>query len=203
MRFENVYIPYGAYWSTPFSRWQGSFATLHPIEFAAETTTRALSQRNIAPEAFDGVHLGTTVPSKHSFYGAPWLAGLIGAEGVTGPTVGQACATSARVIGGAAAEVDVAGGDGRAILAVTADRTSNGPHLVYPNPGGPGGTSDAEDWVWDNFSCDPFANNSMTQTAENVAQESGITTEEQHEVVLLRHKQYQDALADDGAFLRR
>ena len=34
------------------------------------------------------------------------LAGLIGVEGATGPTVNQACATSARVIAGAAAEVE-------------------------------------------------------------------------------------------------
>ena len=25
----NAYIPYGAYWSTPFARWQGAFAHLH------------------------------------------------------------------------------------------------------------------------------------------------------------------------------
>lgn len=203
MRFENVYVPYGAYWSTPFARWQGSFAHLHPVEFAAETAARALEARHITPDAFDGLHFGTTVPSKHSFYGAPWLAGLVGATGVTGPTVNQACATSARVIAGAAAEVAMAGNDGSAILAITADRTSNGPHVVYPNPTGPGGTSDSEDWVWDNFSCDPFANNSMLETAENVAREAGITTEEQHEVVLMRYEQYQSALADDGAFLRR
>jgi hypothetical protein len=28
-------IPYGAYWSTPFARWQGSFSNLHSLEFAA------------------------------------------------------------------------------------------------------------------------------------------------------------------------
>ena len=35
MRFEKAFIPYGAYWSTPFSRWQGSFAHLHSMKFAA------------------------------------------------------------------------------------------------------------------------------------------------------------------------
>jgi acetyl-CoA acetyltransferase len=43
----------------------------------------------------------------------------------------------------------------------------------------------------------------MIETAENVAREEGITTEEQHEAVLLRHEQYEAALEDDGAFLRR
>ena len=29
-------IPYGAYWSTPFARWQGAFANLNALEFAAQ-----------------------------------------------------------------------------------------------------------------------------------------------------------------------
>jgi acetyl-CoA acetyltransferase len=203
MQFRNVFIPYGGYWSTPFVKWQGNFANLHPLTFAADVTKRALADRKIEPKAFDALFLGMTVPAKNSFYGAPWLAGLIGAEGVTGPTFSQACATSARVIGSAAFEVESGNGEGRAILCVTADRTSNGPHLVFPNPPAPGGKPDVEDWVWDNFNCDPFAGNAMIETAENVAREEEITTEEQHEVALLRYRQYQAALADDAAFHRR
>ncbi len=201
MALQNVFIPYGAYWSTPFAKWQGSFANLHPIAFAADTTCRALAERQLDPQAFDALFLGMTVPARSSFYGAPWLAALIGADGITGPVFSQACATSARVIGSAAHEVEA--GDDRNILCITADRTSNGPHLLYPNPLGPGGRGDAEDWVWDNFNHDPYARNAMLQTAENVAREAGITTQEQHEVTLLRYSQYQAALADDAAFQRR
>ena len=28
-------IPYGAYWSTPFAKWQGTLSHLHSIEFGA------------------------------------------------------------------------------------------------------------------------------------------------------------------------
>ena len=203
MRFQSAYIPYGAYWSTPFCKWQGSFAALHPITFAAEVTRRALAERNLLPERFDALFLGQTVPATSSFYGAPWLAGLIGVDGITGPTISQACATSARVIASAASEVE--SGDGRvpAILCVTTDRTSNGPHLVYPDPSGAGGRPATEDWVSDNFNRDPYARNSMIETAENVAREEGFTTEAQHEVVLMRHAQYQQALEDGAAFQRR
>jgi len=201
MRFEHVYIPYGGYWSTPFCRWQGSFAHLHAITFAAEVARRALEERHIPPESFDALHLGLTVPQQHSFYGAPWLAALIGAPTITGPTINQACATGARVLASAAFEVEA--GHGRAILALTCDRTSNGPHIFYPNPLGPGGKGDAEDWVWDNFNYDPYAQNAMVQTAENVAREAGISREEQDEVALLRYTQYQMALADEAAFHRR
>ena len=203
MRFQRSYIPYGAYWSTPFCKWQGSFAALHPITFAAEVTRRALAERNLPLDSFDALFLGQTVPATSSFYGAPWLAGLIGVDAITGPTISQACATSARLIATAAGEVE--GGDGHmpAVLCIATDRTSNGPHLVYPDPGGAGGRPSTEDWVWDNFNCDPYARNSMIETAENAAREGGFTTEAQHEVVLMRHAQYEQALEDGAAFQRR
>ena len=201
MFFQRAFIPHGGYWSTPFSRWQGSFAHLNAISFAAEIGVRALQEREIQPDAFDCLYLGLTVPQKHSFYGGPWLAGLIGAKTVTGPIFSQACATGARIVGSAAAEVEISAD--HAILTITADRCSNGPHIYYPDPLGPGGKGDAEDWVWDNFGYDPFAKNAMIETAENVVREVGITREEQDELTLLRYRQYEDALEGDSAFLRR
>ncbi|MFX0049720.1 MAG: thiolase family protein [Candidatus Hodarchaeota archaeon] len=203
MHFKNVFIPTGCYWSSPFARWQGSFASLNSIPFAAEITTRALNERNISPTMFNSIHLGITVPQKHSFYGQTWFTGLIGAPEITGPMIAQACATSARVIAGAASEVEASNNQTHSVLAVTCDRTSNGPHILYPNPFAPGGKSDFENWVWDNFGFDPYAKNPMIQTAENVVKETGITREEQEEVVLLRYNQYNKALGDDSAFLRK
>ncbi len=201
MKFTNAHIPYGAYWSTPFCKWQGSFSDLHPLKFAAETARNELEKRHIDTKQLTDLHLGNTVPSKSSFYGAPWVAAMMGAEGITGPIVSQACATSARVIAGAATELE-SGNDGK-ILCITADRTSNGPHILYPNPKGPGGKGNAEDWVWDNFNYDPFAKNAMLQTAENVAKEIGISTAQQNEVALLRFQQYKNALVNDGEFHKR
>jgi acetyl-CoA acetyltransferase family protein len=201
VQFEDVWIPYGAYWSTPFCVWQGSLATVPPIPFAAEVAMRALAERGIAPLDIDGVCLGTTVASKHSFYGAPWFAGLAGICHVSGPTINQACATSVRCLVQAAQELESEGAS--VYLAATADRTSNGPHVFYPNPAGPGGTGDSENLVLDSFAHDPFAKNSMLQTAENVAAEAGITRADQEEIALLRYKQYDAALANDRAFLKR
>ena len=78
-------IPYGAYWSTPFAKWQGSFANLHSVEFAAHVAKAELAKRRIAPDAFDYGVLGMTVPQKASFYGLPWFMGLIGGRKVGGP----------------------------------------------------------------------------------------------------------------------
>ena len=71
MFFKKTFIPYGAYWSTPFCRWQGSFAHLNAIPFAAEIARRALGERDISPQVFDSLYLGITVPQKHAFYGGP------------------------------------------------------------------------------------------------------------------------------------
>ena len=185
-------IPYGCYWSTPFARWQGAFAHLNALEFCAEVARRELAQRDIPAGAFDHGVLGFTVPQKHSFYGLPWVAGMAGLPHLPGPTIMQACATGVRALLAGVQEIE--SGLARATLTLTCDRTSNGPHLYYPNPRGPGGTGSHEDWVMDNFSCDPLGPHAMVKTAENVAAKHAISTEEQHEVVLLREGQYKDAL---------
>jgi acetyl-CoA acetyltransferase len=194
-------IPYGAYWSTPFSRWQGSFASLHSVEFAAHVARAELARRKIDPATFDHGVLGLSVPQRHAFYGVPWLLGLVGAREVGGPTVMQACATGVRSLLSAALEVDA--GLATASLVVNCDRTSNGPHIYYPDPRGPGGTGAAEDWVLGNIQCDPLGGHAMVVTAENVAKKHGFTTQQQHEIVLCREQQYRAALADGSAFLRR
>jgi acetyl-CoA acetyltransferase len=194
-------IPYGAYWSTPFARWQGSFANLHSIEFAAHVAKLELAKRKIDPMRFDYGALGLSVPQNHAFYGLPWLTGMIGAANAGGPTLMQACATGVRTLLAATQEIET--GMATTALAINCDRTSNGPHIYYPNPRGPGGTGTAEDWVMENFNCDPHGGHTMLQTAENVAARHGIGTAEQHELVLRREEQYRMSLDKDSAFLRR
>ena len=198
---NGIAIPYGAYWSTPFARWQGSLAHLHSLQFAAHVAKGALARRGIDPAVFDHGVLGLSVPQRGSFYGLPWLMGEIGAASVAGPTVSQACATGVRVLQSAAAEIRE--GNATTALAVAADRTSNGPHLYYPAPDAPGGTGEHENWILDNFNRDPYAGVPMIQTAENVAKKHGIDGARQNALTLRRYEQYADALADDAAFLRR
>lgn len=197
----NAFIPYGGYYSTPFAKWQGSLANVPSTELAIQATRAFFASRRLEPSAFDYGVLGLTVPQRQSFYGLPWLLGRLGATATSGPTIAQACATSARCLVAAAQEI--AAGASTCALVLTTDRTSNGPHLYYPNPKGPGGTGEHEDWVVDNFARDPFAELSMLETAENAAKKHGISTEEQHEVVLMRSEEYARACADDAAFLRR
>ena len=197
----HAFVPYGIYWSTPFARWQGPIAHLNSLKLAANTGKAALAAKGFPMERIDLGLLGHTNPQLGSFYGLPYVTGMMGLESVPGPTVQQACATSARVMQMAAAEV--ADGSARCALLVTTDRCSNGPIVYYPDPSAPGGTGHTERWVLDNFAHDPHAKNAMIDTAENVAAKFGISTAQQHEVKLARHAQYQQALADDRAFQRR
>lgn len=191
-----ICIPYKGYWCTPFARWQGSLAHLHSVRFAAHVAKKALNDKAIPLDSFDYGVLGLTIPQQNCFYGLPWLAGLIGADNIGGPTISQACATSTRVLACAADEISALRAN--CVLTVTTDRTSNGPHIYYPDPTGPGGTGRNEDWVLGNFSHDPLAHCDMTHTAENCASKWGVSLAEQHELVLRRYEQYQDATRRDN-----
>lgn len=195
-------IPYGAYWSTPFCKWQGSFSHLHSIEFAAHVARRELAAHNIAPNIFDFGVLGITVPQQHTFWGAPWLMQQIGADDVAGPTVSQACATGVRSL--LTAEREISGGMASVALVVGTDRLSNGPQIFYPAPDAMGGTGPTETWILDAmFGGDPSTSQDMLQTAENVARQFGISKEAQHELVLHRYEQYTKAVADDHAYHKK
>jgi acetyl-CoA C-acetyltransferase len=194
MRFDDVCIPLDAAWSSPFVRWQGPAADLSSLDVAEQVTARALADRDWE---VDELVLGFTVPQRQSFYGAPTLAARLGLGQVSGPMIMQACATSVACLHAAAAS-----GSGVRLVVVT-DRTSNGPHIVYPAAGAPGGTPVSENWVLDNFGCDPVTGQGMLATAERVAAQAGFSKAEVDAVTARRWEQYEQALADDRAFQRR
>lgn len=197
----NTFLPYGLYWSTPFAKWQGSLANMNAMRLAAIVGREVLQAKQVPLEQIDLGILGHTNPQKGSFYGLPWVTGMLGIDHVAGPTVQQACATSVRALQMAAAEVAL--GSASMALLVMCDRMSNGPLVTYPDPTGPGGYGIVERWTMDNFGHDPYAGQAMIDTGENVAAKYGISMEEQHAVKLHRFEQYQAALADDRAFQKR
>lgn len=201
MAFESVEIPYGAYWCTPFAKWQGSLSNLHAMKFVAHVAKGWLAERNIDPKGFDSGVLGMTNNQYQSFYGAPWPLYDLGATHTPGHMLTQVCATGPRVLFAAAAEVQT--GMSQQVLALNADRCSNGAHIYYPAPRAPGATGQSEEQVLYNMMNDAIAGHSMLKTAENVARKYDISTAEQHAVVLRRYEQYADALKDDQAFQKR
>ncbi len=199
--FTKAYIPYSGYFSSPFARWQGTLSNTYAIPLAGATVKRWLGDKGWDPQMIEYVNFGCTVAQPSIFFGGPWVAALCGAERVPGVWISQACSTSTTAIYQAAmaVEIDSAG----LVLNVMADRVSNGPHSVWPNPNGPGGQPDQENWVMDNFQGYPFCEDAMIQTAETVAKLVGLTREECDALALRRYEQYMDGMANDRAFQKK
>jgi acetyl-CoA acetyltransferase len=174
---------------------------MNALQLAANVGRQALQGKDFDAQQIDLGILGMTNPQKGSFYGLPYVTGLMGIDRVAGPTIQQACATSVRALQMAAQEVVC--GTAECALLVMADRQSNGPVVHYPDASAPGGYGITEHWVLDNMGHDPYAKNPMLQTGENVAARYGISTAEQHALKLHRYGQYAAALADDRAFQKR
>jgi len=202
--FSKAYIPYGGYYSTPFSRWQGSMQNDNAVSLAANTARRwFLEKKKIEPTIIEYLFLGSTVAQNHWFIAHNWAASILTDDKkyVPGLFVNQCCSTSTSVLNLAALNLEL--GVYEVAFGLMADRCSNGPHTVWPDPLGPGGQPDREDWNMDNFGGNPRHRAAMVETAENVAKEVGITKEECDAVVVRRFEQYQAALANVRAFQKR
>jgi len=200
--YSKAYIPYGGYYSTPFVRWQGKLQNENSIELGAATAKRWFAAKGIDPSIFEYLVFGKTIGQLHTFYAAPWAAALMGAPGIPGMHISQACSTSTTVLSQAAQAIET--GLYQTSFCLLTDRASNGPFTVWPNPMGPGGELIRESWMMDNFATDPWAGQAMIQTAENVvAKAGGITKEDVDRVTARRYEQYADALANDRAFQKR
>lgn len=198
-----AFIPYGGFYSSPFSRWQGTMATENAIVLGAKTARNWMLAKDLDPTMLDYMYYGITIAQHHMFYSHTWAAAMLvdNAKDLPALMVNQACTTSTTCIHLCAVNIETGTYD--TAFALMSDRCSNGPHTVWPNPLGPGAEVESENWMMDNFNADPNAGLKMVQTAENVAKEIGTTKEECDAVTLRRYEQYQDALADDRAFQKR
>ena len=198
-----AFIPYNGYYSSPFSRWQGSMANENPISLGAKTARNWFLSRNLDPTVIDFMYYGITIAQLHMFYSHTWAAAMLvdNQKNLPALMVNQACTTSTTCIHLCAVNIET--GTYETGYALMSDRCSNGPHTTWPNPMGPGAEVISENWMMDNFNSDPNAGLKMVQTAENVAKDIGVTKEECDAATLRRYEQYQDALADDRAFQKR
>jgi acetyl-CoA acetyltransferase len=199
--YKQVYVPYRGYWCSPFCRWQGALQNENSTELAAAAAKRFLELRGISPDVFDGIVYGATIPQPMWFYDAPHFATLMGNPNISGPRVAQACATSTVSLNFAASAIEA--GANANVLVATADRTSNCPNILWPNPSGPGGKPHYESWMMDGFDWDPVAETGPLGTANNVAKKYGITREESDALVLSRYHKYMDSTAEERKFQKR
>ena len=199
--YSKAFIPYGGYYASPFAKWQGTLANENALILGAATCKRWLAMKGWDTSVFDYTYQGQTVFQHRCFCGAPWINSMIGTDEAPGLTIMQICSTSTTSLNIAAMGLEV--GLHQAPLCFMADRMSNSPHMIWPNPNGPGGQPICEDLTMDNFGGDPLYKISPLMTAENVAKRFGFTKEQADELALCRFEQYQDALKDDRAFQKR
>lgn len=196
--FTKAFVPYKGYWSSPFSKWQGSFQNADSVELGAATAKKFLALRGYSPDIFDGIVYGSTIPQRWWFYDSPHVATLLGNPNISGPRIAQACATSTVSVNYASCCIEM--GSHKNVLVVASDRMSNGPNLIWPNPSGPGGKPDFESWVMDGFGWDPTAETSPIGTAENVAKKYGFTREQSDALAVNRYNKYAESLKNDREF---
>jgi len=198
-----AFIPYGGYYSTPFCRWQGALANENAIVLGANTARNWMLKKGFDPTILDYMYYGITIAQHYMFYSHNWAAAMLvdNKKDLPALMVNQACTTSTTCIHLSA--VNIEAGTYETAFALMSDRTSNGPHTIWPQPFGPGGEVESENWMMDNFNGDPNAGFKMIQTAENVAKKIGTTREECDAVTLRRYEQYQDAVANDREFQKR
>lgn len=199
--FQNAFIPYKGYWSSPFCKWQGSFQNEDSVHLGAATAKRFMQLRGYTADIFDGIVYGSTIPQRWWFYDSPHVATLLGNPNISGPRIAQACATSTVSVNYAACCIEM--DSHQNVLVVASDRMSNGPNLLWPNPGGPGGKPEFESWIMDGFGWDPTAETSPTGTAENVAKKYGFTREDSDAMAVSRYNKYTEALKNDREFQKR
>ncbi|MBN2126462.1 MAG: thiolase family protein, partial [Deltaproteobacteria bacterium] len=201
--FTKAFIPYNGYYSSPFSRWQGTLQNANAIELGAKTARAWFLKKGIDPTILDYMYFGITISQHHLFYSHNWAAAMVvdNQKNLPGLMTNQACTTSTTNIYLCAVNIET--GVYNTGFALQADRCSNGPHTIWPNPMGPGGEVISENWMMDNFNSDPNVGLKMIQTAENVAKQIGATKEEADAVTLRRYEQYQAALENDRAFQKR
>jgi acetyl-CoA acetyltransferase len=201
--FSKVFIPYNGYYSSPFCRWQGQLQNENPIVLGAKTARAWFLKKKIDPTILDYMYFGMTVAQNRMFYGHTWAAAMLvdNQKPLPGLFVHQACTTSTTCVHLCAVNIETGIFDTG--FALMSDRLSNGPHLIWPNPKGPGGEVISENWNMDNFNDDPNVGLKMVQTGDNVAKEIGATKEEADAVAVRRYEQYLDALKNDRAFQKR
>jgi hypothetical protein len=93
--YTEAYIPYKGYYSTPFSRWQGSMHYDNAVELRAGTARRWFLEKKIDPAVLDYMYFGSTVAQKHWFVSHNYVESILTDDEKFLPAlfVNQACAT--------------------------------------------------------------------------------------------------------------
>jgi acetyl-CoA acetyltransferase family protein len=160
---------------TPMARFMGSFDTTSAIDLGAAASREAIRRAGTNPADFDHVIFGNVMQtSADALYGARHVglkAGL--PEETPAVTVNRLCGSGIESISHAAQRILL--GEAKLVLAGGMENMSQSPHVIR---GARGGFKLGEGKLEDSLASglfDSYCGFSMSETAENLAAEQGIT----------------------------
>jgi acetyl-CoA acetyltransferase family protein len=177
---------------TPMIRYMGAFDETNALELGAVAGKEAIRRAGVAPEEFDHVIFGNVMQtSADALYGARHV-GLKAGLPIETPavTVNRLCGSGMESITQAAQRILL--GEARMVLAGGMENMSQCPHVIRgARTGFRLGEGKLEDSLMSGL-YDTYCGFSMSETAENLASEHGITRKASDEYAL-RSQQAADA----------
>jgi acetyl-CoA acyltransferase 2 len=183
---RNVYLVAGK--RTPFGRFGGSLKEISPVDLAVHATKGVLQDSNIEGAQVDQYILGNVVPTTtDTMYGGRHLALKSGANIETpGHCLNRLCGSGAQSILDATQLILL--GEAESVIAAGSENMSNIPHLVYGSRFGTKyGSLPTVDMLMDALT-DKHAGCAMGITAENLAENYNITSDQAEEFSVSSHK---------------
>ncbi|CAM2875637.1 acetyl-CoA C-acyltransferase [Corynebacterium propinquum] len=177
---SEIYIANAA--RLPIGKNQGSLAKLSPTEMGTIAAKEVIARAGVDPAAIDSVVAGNVVPTTPS---DAYLSRKIGInsglkDSSIAFNVNRLCGSGVQAI--VSAGQQIMSGDAELALAAGVEHMSSAPYSVkgMRTGGLKMGDGVLEDWLLGTLAC-PFGTGHMGVTAENVAEEYGISRERQDE----------------------
>jgi acetyl-CoA acetyltransferase family protein len=169
---------------TPMARYAGAFKDISAIDLAAAASREAISRSGADPSEFDHAIFGNVMhTSADAIYGARHVALKAGLKAETpAVTVNRLCGSGIESIAQAAQRIQL--GEASLILAGGMENMTQAPHVIRgARIGFRLGEGKLEDSLMVGL-LDSFSGCTMSDTAENVAAEHGVTREASDEYAL-------------------
>ncbi|MDQ0214931.1 acetyl-CoA C-acetyltransferase [Oikeobacillus pervagus] len=173
---------------TAFTEFGGSFQKVSAIDLGVASAKEAMNRSNVEPEEIDQVVMGNVIQSSSDAIYAGRHIGLKSGvpDSVPGLTVNRLCGSGLESIVTAAKSILL--GESNLALAGGTENMSQVPHVIRGARWGiPLGGNPMQDYLWEAL-YDPYGDCTMAITAENIAEQYGISREMVDEFAIKSHE---------------
>lgn len=179
---KDIFVVHGA--RTPFGAFGGAFKDVSAIELGASAARAAMERSDADPATVDHVVIGNVIQTSAD---AVYMARHVGLRAgvpveVPALTVNRLCGSGLQAMISGAQSMLL--GEASVVLAGGAENMSQAPFQNYGARWGLRlGNAQLTDYLWESLT-DPYAGCDMANTAENLAEQYGISREEVDEYAL-------------------